>query len=231
MKPQQITKIIRTNKDILEGLAGTLIDDNTLWHVAKVFCHILNIKAPVKVGLVYQSCLHLIDTTPDAVTIVETFRKVAANDEYIWKGMSIPMWRGEPVRVDVGVVRASDSQGLRSRSTDIYFRVLTGLPAGMLMFINAPSWWVEKIVRRKLGLFRSNVPVTSMDISGTTFSVKLSTKGADNKVVWEDIKSSPKQKEKNKGLINARYNERPCGSSEPCSKCRYTRRQCPLAVL
>lgn len=108
MKLQHITKIIRENKSTLKGLAGRFIDDISLWDIVKVYCRILNIKHPVKSGLVYQSCLHLIDTTPDEVVIIETFRKVAANVEYIWKGMSIPIWRGEPVEVNVGIISATD---------------------------------------------------------------------------------------------------------------------------
>ena len=175
----------------------------------------MNITSPVKQGMVYQSCLHLMDTIPDHVTITETFRKILANDQYIWNNLSIPIWRGEPVNVTIGILRASESQGKRNKVVSIYFRVLSGLPAGMLMQLSAPSWWIQKIVSRKLGLFRSGIPATAVDIAGTSFNVRLVTKGDKGSVTWDTISATPAQKRFNKELINARYNNRPCGSSEP----------------
>ena len=176
MKLPTITKTLKSSKVILSKLSGEYVDDTRLVMISKEFCKIMGITSQIKQGLVYQSCLHLLDTIPDTITLTETFRKVLANDEYIWGGISIPIWRGEPVNVTVGVIRASETKVGRTITTKIYFRVLTGLPAGMLMSLSAPSWWVHKIVSRKLGLFRSGIQASSADIAGPSFNVRLSTK-------------------------------------------------------
>ena len=197
MLPTKVTQKIRNNLKALKSLAGVAVNTSVLERIASVFCQILGMKSRQSVGLVYQSCLHLLYTTPDDTTIIETFRKVAINDQYIWQGFSIPGWHGEPVRVLIGIVRASESLYKGTHMTRIHFRVLSGLPAGMLLELTSPSWWVCKIIRRKIGLWRSHIQPHSTDIAGTSFTVRLSVK-TDGKVVWDNITATKKQKEENK---------------------------------
>jgi hypothetical protein len=230
MTPKKVVELIHRHKEDLKGLAGVEVNKSILTGISSMYCSILGMTSVTSLGLVYNSCLHLLYSTPDESIIIETFRKVATNDKYIWSGFPIPQWAGEPVNVTIGIIKSSEYTYKGSRYTDIYFRVLSGLPAGMLMHITLPSWWVIKIIKRKLGMWRTHLQLSAMDISGTSFEVKLSIK-SDDKVVWDNIKTTKTQKDKNKRLINARYEQRPCGESEPCHRCPATRKQCPLAVL
>lgn len=198
MNYQKIPKVLRDNSDKLTALAGVEVNEARLINISNVFSEILGATSMLCRGLVYQSCLHLLDTVPDQATIRESLRRVLANEDYIWKGTTIPIWMGEPVTVPIGVARASEVSVKGSMVTHIYFRVLEGIPAGMLMDITAPSWWVIKTLNRKLGLFRSGLTLSPSDIAGTKFYVCIRSVNDKKGLTWEDVHATKSQKDYNK---------------------------------
>ena len=230
MDAKKVVKLIQSNNQKLKAYAGVEVDQTRLAEISRVYASILGMKSDISVGLIYQSCLHLLYTTPDSTTLIETFRRIASNDKFIWSGYTIPIWRGEPVNVSIGVVKATEKKSHKSSLVHLYFRVLSGIPAGMLLDMKAPAWWTIQIMKRKLGLWRTPYSIHPTDIAGMTCTVRLYLKDSE-RIVWDNINTNKTQKDNNRRLIHARYSERPCGLSHPCCECTSTRRQCPLAVL
>lgn len=227
-----IAETLKRNSKGIAQLCGMAVSYDNLSDIAYRINAMLNLPlSGESVGATYQSIQHLVCQTTDRVLVRETVRKICANKEYICKGRPIPLWDGSPVQTTVGMCGVLTSTKNGKKILTLTYRALSGLPAGMLFTLNAPSWWAQRVLTRKCGLWKLRQKVRAEDISGCIFDCTLYAGGIKGEVAIKDIKTNALEKETNYELVEKRYGERPCKASFPCRLCPRTREQCRLAVL
>lgn len=185
-----------------------------------------------QLGAIQQTLWLLDNSTPTKEIILELARRVIENKQFILEGYPIPTWDGSEISTTVGICKAEHgTENNKNLGIRLICRGLTGLVAGQLFPYDTEWSFAYTMLERDLGLRKVQYLLHPLYLSGLVFNVSMlrTDKGY---IKWTKIWATQAQKDRNKELLQARYERKGCNDKRrgPCYKCQRNRSACFCAV-
>ena len=214
----------------LDELADKVCDKQAL----SAFCNILrqartrNKLETEQLSALEKSTAHLLGQKLTKQLLHSNALRILANWHFIYEGMEIPVWEGEPI--DCACTFLGLERKRLQINNKLYLQVRmklrSGLAAGIIQGVRFTPRQIAFFLRRLSGTNSLNCAIE--EISGMKAQVTVETNGDEIRVL--DWKCNQSDKEYNRSLAEARRSPRKCTNPIPCNTCRSTVADCPLAI-
>lgn len=231
---QEATANRRLNENLaaVTAMSGKVFDDVEVRQFAESLLSTFNLPdKPQVLWAVVQSLKHLAGTTMTPRILFESARRILMNEAFVTSGVPVPHWRGESIRVHVGVISSAQVRkpGRGSLLLEMYYRCLNGITAGMVYPYSISSGYMMKVFRSKMGMKDLLYAMYPTSVTGMLMTVQMEV--VNDYIRWTDITVSEKDKQYNKELIDGRIHRKGCNGQKPsCYRCGATREQCRYAA-